>query len=226
MWSCSPTSWLRWLRINGKARKCENKHFIFQFSCSLSRKPPSCCNVKAAHAIFRTSKEAVSFSYNSCSLRWTINEMCCSWTGLTLHEDCTPSRMHLPVGPHSHSTLFPAVGFYQALPSQLTLGGSGRGLGCWCTEVRSRSLLVLPLIWHRSPLPAATQVHFCPRWSHLGTPNPLQQEVLNAGRVPLSMSELEYCGEQSKLKCPAAWLSLSINQTAFLCRSHKRFTAT
>lgn len=146
--------------------------------------------------------------------------MCCSWW-LTLHEGCIPSRMHLPVAPHSHSTLYPAVGFYQFLPSQSTPGGSGRGSGCWCTEVRSRILLVLPLIWHRSPpsrqmpLPAATQVHFCPSWRHLGTSNPLQQELLNAGRVPLSMSELEYCGKQSKLKCTAAWLSLSITRRRF-----------
>lgn len=100
---------------------------------------------------------------------YAVHEMCCSWTGLTLHEDCSLSRMHLPVAHQSHSTLSPAVGFYQLLASQLTLGGSGRGSGCWCTEVRSRILLVQPLIWHRSllppqiPAPASTQVSFCPR---------------------------------------------------------------
>lgn len=142
-------------------------------------------------------------------MRWTFMRCVVAGRGLTLYEDCTPSRMHLPVGPHSHSMLFPAVGLYQLLPSHLTPEGSGRVSGCWCPEVRSRILLVPPLIWHRS------QVHFCPRWWHLGTLNHLQQEVLNAGGAPLSTSELEYCRKQSRLKCTAACLSPSITRRRF-----------
>lgn len=76
----------------------------------------SCCHIKAAHAIFRTAKEVASLNLihefkQFLFIEADNHDMYCSWTELTLHEDCTPSRMHLPVGPHSHSMLVPAVGF-------------------------------------------------------------------------------------------------------------------
>lgn len=146
---------------------------------------------------------------SSCWMRWTLVRCVVAARGLTLHEDCTRSRMRLPVGPHSRSTLFPAVGLHQLLPSHLTPGGSGRGSGCWCAEVRSRILLVPPLMWGRS------RVRFCPRRWHLGAPKRLQREVSSAGGAPLSTSESECCRKQSRLKCTAAGLSPSISRRCF-----------
>lgn len=202
-WSYFSTFWHRWLLINGKARKCKNEN---TFPPQISMQPEwnnSCWCIQEAHVICRPSKAAgsvfltyefIQFLFNEVD----IHEMCRSWSGLTLHEDCPPSRMHLPVAPHSRSMLSLDVGLHQLLPSHLTPGGGGRGSGCWCTELRSKILLVLPLIWHRS------QVHFCPRWWHLGMRSHLQQEVLNAGESPLSTTESEDCRKQSKLKCSAA----------------------
>lgn len=164
----------------------------------------SCWYIQEADAISRPSKAVGSLNLTYGFMKFLYNEvdiheLCGSCSGLTLQEDCTPSRMHLPVGPHSHSMLSPAVDLHQLPPSHLTPGGSGRGSGCRCPEVRSGIPLVPLLIWHRS------QVQFCARWWHLGMRNHSQQEVLSAGRAPLSTTESEYCRKQSKLQCSAAW---------------------
>lgn len=114
-----------------KSKTTQTRKDIFLPLCHQPERKTSCWHIRGAAAAFEPSKAAgafavtwgfVPFSFSEADIDGTGG----SCSGLTFHEDCTPSGKRRPVGPRSRSARSP-VGWCRLLPCRLTPRGSGRG---------------------------------------------------------------------------------------------------